>query len=526
VLTWLATAALATADPGCATAFTHVAVGELGDRTVLVSEGRIAAIGASGAVAIPACAAVLDASGLALSPGLHDMHVHLEDPSDLRRFLAAGVTTVVNMSGSPRHLAWAAEIEEGRRAGPHLITTGPMLDTVDDPLFGLTVDATDPATAAAIVRSQHASGYAFVKVHGALPLDAWQAAVETARALGMPVVGHVPEAVGLRRVLASRPATIEHAEEVMLGAFADGLRADQVTGVARDVAQAGVVVTPTLVAVMAIGDQLAGRAPVIPDDLSPLTRAVWADGNNPYLRFYSPAEVATFPARLALQGALTKALHRAGVPLLVGTDAGWVPWVIPGRSVHEELALLDGLGIPRVDVLAGTTRAAAALLGTGAGVVAVGAPADLVLTDGDPTLDLSAYDRLIGTMVGGRWYPAQALAAPPPLHSPAVEALAAGDGAAAAAAALGEARAGTLRPDDAHVLALALARLGWADEAVSLLAATAALHPRSWDAHLGLARVSALSGDSEAARAHRRGALRSAPRAARAAVRQIFAAPI
>jgi hypothetical protein len=526
--------ALVNADEGgrpAITAFTHVAVramddprDALVDQTVIVADGQITALGPYSSVPIPSDAVVVSGLGLTLSPGLHDMHVHLEDPADLGLWLSAGVTTVFNMSGTPRHLAWSAEIERGDRAGPHVVTAGPMLDTSDDPLFGLTVAVPDAATAAAVVRSQVAAGYDFIKVHGDISLEAYRAAMATATELHVRVVGHVPDPVGLRTVLSGGQASIEHAEEVMLGAFDDGFDASDLQAIAREVARSGVSVTPTLVSVESIQAMLERR--LVPDraaaQVSPVTRAYWCEANNPYLAFYTEAEVATFPGRVAFQEQLVRALHRAGTPLLVGTDAGWVPWVIPGASVHEELQDLVRAGVPREDALVGATRAAGAFLGTGAGVVAVGRPADLVLTAGDPLTDFTAFERIDGVMVAGRWYDRPALDALAPARppDPISRALTTGDWAGATELAAWGLADHTLSADAAHVVALTLARLGHADDAVEVLEAVVDAWPGAWDAELGLARVAALNGDSVRARALRRDAIRAAPHAADAAVRE------
>src|SRR4051794_5079509 len=83
-----------------------MAGGVLADHTVVVKGGRIAALGPTGQVEVPAGATVIDGAGKWVMPGLADMHVHLWNKDDLTLFLAAGVTTVRNMSGEPRHLGW------------------------------------------------------------------------------------------------------------------------------------------------------------------------------------------------------------------------------------------------------------------------------------------------------------------------------------------------------------------------------------------------------------------------------------
>jgi tetratricopeptide (TPR) repeat protein len=104
-----------------------------------------------------------------------------------------------------------------------------------------------------------------------------------------------------------------------------------------------------------------------------------------------------------LQKKLVKALHQAGVRVLVGTDAMNMG-VVPGFSVHEELRNLVGLGLtPFEAIRAGTRHPADFLRGNEFGTVSVGKRADLILVEGNPLQDVSAVSRPLGVMARGRW---------------------------------------------------------------------------------------------------------------------------
>ncbi len=137
--------------PNAAIAFCHANVLPmdrdvvLENQTVVVRDGRIAALGPSGAIAIPADALVVEARGKFLIPGLCDMHVHIspsgpgpdldaEEASRRARqfllvFLSSGITTVRNMAGTPMHLALRAEVAAGDTLGPRILCCGPILET-------------------------------------------------------------------------------------------------------------------------------------------------------------------------------------------------------------------------------------------------------------------------------------------------------------------------------------------------------------------------------------------------------------
>jgi hypothetical protein len=192
------------------------------DQTVVVQGGQIQAVGARAEVVIPRDAVRIDGAGKFLLPGLADMHVHLEhfdDPAILNLFLVNGVTTVRNMDGRPRILDWKKQIEEGTLTGPAIYTAGPLLDG-DPPLRSDNMVVRNAAEARSAVMDQKSAGYDFIKVYTNLSAEAYEAVVATAWEQDMPVAGHVPTAVGLKRAMSGQ-ASIEH-----LGDYAEAVEAD------------------------------------------------------------------------------------------------------------------------------------------------------------------------------------------------------------------------------------------------------------------------------------------------------------
>jgi imidazolonepropionase-like amidohydrolase len=86
---------------------------------------------------------------------------------------------------------------------------------------------------------------------------------------------------------------------------------------------------------------------------------------------------------------LTGKLYRAGVPLLVGTDAP-EPQVTPGFSLHQELEMLVESGLPPAAVLTAATQTNATVLGEQErlGSIAVGKVADILLLTANPLDDI------------------------------------------------------------------------------------------------------------------------------------------
>jgi imidazolonepropionase-like amidohydrolase len=407
-------------DRGATLAIEHVTVVPmdaprlLRDHSIVIVGDRITQVGPSSAVRVPARATRISGRGRFLMPALADLHVHIWQDADFVLYVANGVTVVRNMNGTPAHLEWRDEIRRGARLGPDLYTTGPTIYS-------------QPADADASVAGQKRQGYDFVKLYHFVPVDGYRAVLEAARRHGMRVVGHRPSRVTSADAVRMGMESLEHLlgyaielerqpsplrEALARGEYSfrytyAGVTIDEsrLAAVASDMQRAGGWICPTLV----VMDRWAPSA---------ITRPLLSA---PYMRYVPPAHVrrwanwdeATFTAdwtpEAHAQGkrvrrVLTKRLHRAGVRLLLGTDAGG-HYTAPGYSIHEELAALVEAGLTPFEALQTGTRAAAQYLGLGDtwGVVRPGARADLILLDRNPLERVEHLGRPTGVIVRGRW---------------------------------------------------------------------------------------------------------------------------
>lgn len=397
--------------------------GVLADHTVVVRGDRIAALGPSAQVAVPAGATVVDGAGKWVMPGLADMHVHLWNKDDLTLFLAAGVTTVRNMFGERRHLSWRSQIAAGEWIGPTIITAGPIIDG-DPPVWPGSTVLDDPSDADKIVAEQKAAGYDFLKPYSRLSFEAYQALAAAAKRHGMALEGHVPFAVGLPAALAAGQRSIEHLDSWMYAMVPEqvdlpphrgtpeAMRAalsqfdpSRLPGLIAKAVAARAWTCPTLT----VGDRIGA----LDDPAALRQRTAWLDlvapavmerwEQDPRFGRYDYRDYGAVRAAARLYAEIVGALAAANAPLLVGTDTG-NPFVIPGAALHDEIELLVAAGVPRPRVLQAATADAARFLGSPdeAGVVAVGARADLLLVSADPlTTALPVIPD--GVMVRGRW---------------------------------------------------------------------------------------------------------------------------
>ncbi len=388
----------------------------LRDQTVLVENGKIAAIGRH--ITIPNNAQVMQGHGNYLAPGLADMHSHSSTSGDLKVYLANGVTSILNMGGaSPGFMdSTRPAANEGRIPGPQVYTA---FRVDGSPRYNNFVIAT-PEEARDIVPIAKTNGYDFIKVYNDLSPACFQALIDEGKRLHVPVVGHGVTAVGLRRQLDAGQVMVAHTEEFLYTVFFDPNHIpdsaapdpakipEVIAFVLRDKA----FVTADLNTYATIGRQW-GRPDIaesflhLPEAkyLRPEDRLLWAHEDYKD-RKGSIAERVEFLKRF------TKAMSDAGVPLITGTDAPPIPGLVPGFSLHDDLKALTEAGLSRYQALSAATRVPGEFIVRSLphaepfGTVTVGSRADLVLTASNPLDDLSTLRKPLGVMAHGKWYSA------------------------------------------------------------------------------------------------------------------------
>ncbi|HKA20396.1 MAG TPA: amidohydrolase family protein [Blastocatellia bacterium] len=394
-------------------------------QTVLVKDGLIAAVGPANSAKIPLGALRVDGRGKYLLPGLADMHVHLEafneeaNAAMLKLFIANGVTTVLNLYGTPAFLKLREGIGRGETLGPTIYTSGPFISNAP-------VTTPTPEEAERMVVEQKRAGYDLIKIHGDFSREAYHKLFEVARRENMRVIGHLPRNLGIEAAFEEKQDAIAHAEEYLYAYFffkpptspADGSKeaqlkwisdqASRIPPVAEATAKAGIWVSPTLTVYSGIARQVDDIDAVLKRPelkyLPPFLASQFAPANNTYVKRFKKETAKGFFARAELLSKLVKGLRDAGVRLLAGTDTP-VPAVVPGFSLHDELRELVAAGLSPYEALRTATANPPEFLRTDKfGTVAVGKAADLILVDDNPLKDVSNVSRRTGVMVRGRWY--------------------------------------------------------------------------------------------------------------------------
>ncbi|MBL8179819.1 MAG: amidohydrolase family protein [Bryobacterales bacterium] len=370
-----------------------------GPRSVLIRNGRIVSVDA--AAQPPRGAEILDGSGKFLIPGLWDMHTHvLADAGNaFPKLLAAGVTGIRNMHEQTADalglaMRLRAEVEQGERLGPRIVLNGPILDG-PLPTYDGSLAIGDAPAGRRAVRTLRARGADFIKVYDLLPRDAYFAIAGEARKLRLPFAGHVPIWVTAEEAARAGQRSIEHLSGIFEACTADG-------NLDRQLKQA-MNLWPIARAVSAQQMHETVRK-----------AAATYDGSicAPLFRLFVEKRVWQCPT-LCMLGAVQSAglqvvgqLHRTGVGILAGTDAG-NRGSEPGDSLHRELELLVEAGLTPLEALQSATRNAAWFLGKQKewGTIEKGRAADLVLLEANPLEDIRNTRRIAAVVLRGRVLP-------------------------------------------------------------------------------------------------------------------------
>lgn len=387
-------------------------------QTVIVRGDVIETVGDANRVAVPPGARRVDGGGSTwLIPGLADMHTHLASGEDAALHVAYGVTTIMQLGGDGRlePIAALRALLSGGTA-PQVFFAF-MIDGPQPSSGGWPVHSVDEARFA--VRVAKDRGYDFVKIYNGPSAADFDAIVDEARRVGLPVIGHGVRSVGLPAGLFEGQVMVAHAEEFFYTTFASQPDDSRIAAIADETFRSGAYVTANLSTWEAMARQWGkpeGLAQIWADPLvaymSPYSRLMWAQPRRDYTR--QPGDLTS---GLTFLQRFVKELSDRGVPLLAGTDNPVIPGLVPGQAINVELRTLTDSGLTPFQALSAATRTAGEFIvkyvpnAQPFGVVAAGMRADLVLVAANPLESLATLDAPLGVMARGRWKPAAELKA-------------------------------------------------------------------------------------------------------------------
>ncbi len=379
-----------------------------GPSDVWLFDGRIGAVTPPGALkTVPD--QVVDGAGRTLLPGLWDMHAHMWAGSGLQH-LAAGVTSVRDPANQNADiLRLKSRTEAGEVAGPAIHVAGFIEGkSAFSSRNGFVVDSLQAGLDA--VDWYAARGFRSIKLYNSIKPKWVKPLAARAHSLGLRVSGHVPAFMRAEEAVRAGYDELTHINQLMLNFVVrpgddtrtlvrfervgtDGqaldLKSPKARAFIRLLRDRGTVVDPTAVTFESMFTQAQGQPSPSSVDVASHLPVLWQRGLRAADMELSGARLQAFRQSYQRMLELTGALHRAGVPLVAGTD-GWA-----GLGLHRELALYVQAGIPAAQALRIATVNAARVAGEGAtrGRIERGYAADLVLVDGDPARDITQLRR-------------------------------------------------------------------------------------------------------------------------------------
>jgi imidazolonepropionase-like amidohydrolase len=391
------------------------------DSLLVVSGGRIVAVGLATAEAIhnlPIGTEIRNVSGKWIVPGLVDAHVHAESDDDLKTMLRWGVTSVRLMaedaSAAARLAAESrtrADIPQVFPAAPIFTTRGGWWDQGQPPDRSLNRFPATPEEARRSVQRARELGTREIKLmlddmawcrapRPALPRMAPEIAkalIEEARSSGLRASVHAPNLADAKEAIADGATALAHGVLEPLDEKTIAVMTSR-----------PVFYIPTMDIFEFLGDThafvdsvladpfLTQRTGGLPGDLVARYRsAAYAEG---YRQRYPNFE--NVKARLAALRQNLRSLHRAGVPIALGTDM----WAFPGLGVSIEMDLYVKSGISSLEAIRAATQTAARSLGIEGdrGTLEPGKRADFLILDADPVADVKSIRRIRETYKNGQ----------------------------------------------------------------------------------------------------------------------------
>ncbi len=384
------------------------------DAAVVIRDGRIVEAGPRSKIKIPNNSTIVDAKGKFILPGFWDMHAHFEQVEWGPIYLAAGVTTVRDCGNEFEFITAVRDaIAKGQGLGPRLLLAGIVDGSAPHAIGVERVDT--PEQAKQWVDRYHDAGFQQMKIYSSVKLDELKIVADEAHRLGMTVTGHVPNGLtGFQVIEAGQDqinhfgyiANMMHAPFPPEAKFEETIRATINIDINSPEAQRAIsflkehhtVLDPTM-ALFELFNATTANPPASfepgVNKIAPELAQQLTDVGPPSER--SDLQRQAFEKQLKLLGAI----HKAGIPIVAGTDQA-----VPGYSLHREIELYAQAGFTPMEAIQAATIVPARAMGIDkeVGTIEKGKRGDLILINGNPLEDIHATRNVEYVITNGTMY--------------------------------------------------------------------------------------------------------------------------
>lgn len=392
------------------------------DQTIVISSGKITAIGNSGAVQIPADANRIDLNGATALPGMVGMHEHLFYPAgggqyhDMpfsfpRLYLAAGVTTIRTTGSMETYLDLELKkaSDAGKIPGPKMNVTGPYLEGAGTFTYQMR-QLEGPEDARRTVEYWIGEGVRSFKAYNYITRAELKAAIDAAHRHGVKVTGHLCS-VGFHEAAALGIDDLEHGltvdteffpgkqpdvcpnpNQALIAASKLEVEGPEIQTTIKDLVAHHVAITSTL----PVFEQFVASRPNVPqkvlDSLSDDARKAYLanrarmgqNPNNPW------------PVMFTKEMQFERSFVKAGGVLLAGLDPTGIGGIVAGFGDQREVELLVEAGFTPLEAIKIATLNGAQFLGEAdhIGSLAQGKQADILIVRGDPSTNIQDIENV------------------------------------------------------------------------------------------------------------------------------------
>src|SRR6056297_159687 len=413
---------------------------------IVIRDDMIDCVGEAGDCEIPSNAERIVANGKFITPGLVDAHIHFAqtgffdsrpDAMDVNEtypypevaayqrenpgryfesYLCSGITAVYDVGGA----SWSVELQqeaEQNPMAPHVAAAGPLLTPVPGAPFDLPSDRIlvqldseeTGRTMVQFLSAMGSTGIKFWQINAADPdyMAKVEAVADEIRKQGNQMIAHAT-------TLEQAKAALRNGTKLLVHSVSDMEVDDEFIELARE---NGTFYNPTMI--VSAGYMLAYGAAA---DIEPIP---YTDPNgctdSKTLNLIESASQFSDHPRLTeslLERARAfnpetdmssetmvqnlKAVYEAGIPVVVGTDAG-NPGTLHGVSVYDEMEAMQAAGISPEDLIVMATKNGAESMrrGDDFGTLEAGKFGNLILLDRDPGEDISNMRSITHVMIKG-----------------------------------------------------------------------------------------------------------------------------
>ncbi|MEO8449168.1 MAG: amidohydrolase family protein [Gemmatimonadota bacterium] len=385
------------------------------DQTVIITDGKITALGKTGSVSVPSGAKEIDLTGKSVLPGLIGLHDHSYYTTSSRTvqsnfsapllYLAAGLTTIRTTGANNPYaeLNLKREVDAGRFPGTRMFITGPYL-TGGPTGSGSMVPLNDEAEARRVVAYWAEEGVQWLKFYTGVSRAAMKAAIDEGHKRGLKFTGHLCS-VPYREAVALGMDGLEHgmfansdydktrtpdqcSPNMMKSYVGLDVNSPEVQATFKDMTARNVALTSTLVVYELF---VANRPPLeqrVLDAMSPDARTEYLTSRSRIAETPNggiPLDV--FKTGMKYEYAFVK----AGGLLASGVDPTGNGGALFGFGDQRNLELLVEAGFTPLEAIQiGSANGAKALgIYDKTGSIAVGKLAELVVVNGNPAAQIS-----------------------------------------------------------------------------------------------------------------------------------------